>query len=175
MYVVVVERVVTGQGTIETGLEESGPRIFEHQLAAAQVVLAQSGHTRVHRLAAVHVLDGRFPKEEVHELVDLERANELGRVEPLGVVLHRPQSPRSRLAVRQRQPIDGVVLAGEVGRRSDVQVGATSGSRRQQTADPAVRAVRAPVNEAEKRASLNTLLVSSKVGRKHWTSASKKG
>lgn len=70
-------------------------------MATTRVILAQAGDSRVDGFAAVRVLDGHFAEEKVDKVVRLERADELGRVEPLGVVLHRAQSSQTRRVTRK--------------------------------------------------------------------------
>ena len=54
---------------------------------AALIVLAHSGHAAVDRLAAVDVLHGGLPEEEVHVVLVLHRADKVGRVQVLVIVL----------------------------------------------------------------------------------------
>lgn len=123
---VVIERIFGGQRAIQSRFQERRPSVFQHQLAPAQVVFANSGHPRVDGLAAIAVLDGRLAEKEVNEMIGFDGADEFGHVQPLGVVLHRPQTALVVRRMRrasvisanggQRQPIDRVILAGEIRR-----------------------------------------------------------
>ena len=124
---------MTRQGAVEPGLHERGPRVFEDDLTSG-VVLADARHAGIDDLAAVHVLDGHLAEEKVNVVIGFEGADEFRVVEPFAVVLHRPQ-PIGRVA---HEPVDGRILAREVGGRGDeiVAVG------RHQTGDVRVRTVR---------------------------------
>lgn len=61
-------------------------------------------------LATVDVLDGALPEQKVHVRIGLERADELGLVQPLGVVVLGPQIRGAQV------PDDGRVYAGKVHR-----------------------------------------------------------
>lgn len=71
-----VEREFSRDGTVETGFEEGGP-VLREDILAAVIFLADAGHARIHVLAAVDVLDGRFTEEEVDVVADIVRSHEI--------------------------------------------------------------------------------------------------
>lgn len=72
-----VERVLSRHGTVKSTLEERGPERLEASLSSASVPLAHPRHSRVHTLAAVHVLHGSLPEEEKHELPVVKGVHEI--------------------------------------------------------------------------------------------------
>lgn len=76
LQLVVVEGDLARARAVEPCLHEGGPRILQEE-PAADVVLADAGHTRVHRLAAV-VLHCVFPQEEEGEESDVVGRDEVG-------------------------------------------------------------------------------------------------
>jgi len=66
-----VEWVVTRNGTVETGLEKGCPAVLVNT-ASTFVTLTNTSDSGIYGLAAVDVLDGGFPEDEVDELVGLE-------------------------------------------------------------------------------------------------------
>lgn len=76
LQLVVVEGDLPGARAVEPGLHEGGPRVLQEE-PAADVVLADAGHARVHRLAAV-VLHGVLPQEEEGEEADVVGRDEVG-------------------------------------------------------------------------------------------------
>lgn len=115
MNLIVVKGVIARHGAIESGLEERGPVVQ----AAACVVLADSGNPGVDGLAAVDGLDGRLPKDKVHEVVGFKDSNKVGLGQPQGVVLDRPDGVGEGGV---GHAVDGVVVAGKVGGRGHVVV-----------------------------------------------------
>ena len=73
-----IEVTVTGDGAVQSRLEERRPLVGE-LVRAAGVALADARHAAEHGLAAVHVLDGRLAEEEVDVVVVLHRAHEARR------------------------------------------------------------------------------------------------
>lgn len=71
-----VERVFSGYGTVEPGLEVRGPVVTKYALAT-RVLLAHSGHAGKYALAAVDVLDGCLAKEEEYVLADVVGAHKV--------------------------------------------------------------------------------------------------
>ena len=71
-----VEGEFAGNGAVETGFEEGGP-VLRQDVLAAVVLLADPSHARVHVLAAVDVLDGRFAEEKVHVVANVVRADKV--------------------------------------------------------------------------------------------------
>jgi len=110
-----VERVVTRNGAVQPGLQERGPVVLQDQISSS-VVLADASDPGVDGLAAVDVLDGRLPEHEVDEVVRLEGADKVGLGQPERVVLDRPEQVGE---VRSGHPVDGVVVAREVGGAAD--------------------------------------------------------
>ena len=79
------------------------------------VILAHSCHPAVHRLAAVHELNGGLSEEEIHVIVVLQRADEVGRVEVHVVVLLSPQLVLDDQAVGGGEVGDGGGVEGAPG------------------------------------------------------------
>lgn len=69
LQLVVVEGDLARAGAVEPGLHERGPRVLQQE-AAAHVILAYSGHTRIHCASAV-MLHRVLPQEEVGEQPDV--------------------------------------------------------------------------------------------------------
>ena len=75
-----VERELARDAAVDARLQIRRPVLVEDVLAAG-VLLADARHPRVHRLAAVDVLDRRLPEEEVHVFTDVERTDKVGLCE----------------------------------------------------------------------------------------------
>lgn len=84
-----IERILSGYGTVESGLQVRGPVVVEYVLAA-RVLLAHPGHAGEYALAAVDVLDGGFAEKEEHVLADFVRSHKVRFWK------HEQQRPRSR-------------------------------------------------------------------------------
>lgn len=69
LQLVVVEGDLSGAGAVEPGLHERGPGVLQEE-SPADVVLADSSHAGVDRLAAV-VLHRVLPQEEEGEEADV--------------------------------------------------------------------------------------------------------
>lgn len=72
-----VKRKLARDAAVEARLQVGGPVLVQDVLAAG-VLLADARDPRVHCLAAVDVLDGRFAEEKVHVLADVERTDKVG-------------------------------------------------------------------------------------------------
>lgn len=71
-----VERELAGYAAVDARLQVGRPVLVENVLPA-NVSLADSCDARVDRLAAVYVLDGRLPEEEVDVVVNVETSHEI--------------------------------------------------------------------------------------------------
>ena len=110
-----IERVVAGDGTVESSFEKSCPVVFENETSAS-IALADSRNSRVDGFTAVDVLHGRLPEHEVDEVVGLKRPNEIRLSKPERVVLDGSEQIGK---IRSGHPVDGVVVAREVGGAAD--------------------------------------------------------
>ena len=75
LQLVVVERDFPRARAVEPGLHEGGPRVLQEE-PPANVVLTDSRHSRIHRLATV-VLHGVLPEEEEGEEADVVGRDEV--------------------------------------------------------------------------------------------------
>lgn len=85
-----VEGKVSGNGAVEARLNERCPLIPE-LVRTAPVLRADARHSRKHCFPAIDVLHRRLAQEEVHVVVVVHRAHEVGRVQVLRVELFRPE------------------------------------------------------------------------------------
>lgn len=72
-----VERELARDAAVDAGLQVGGPVLVQNVLATG-VLFADAGNPRVDRLAAVDVLHGRFPEEEIDVLADVKRSDKVG-------------------------------------------------------------------------------------------------
>jgi len=72
-----IEGKFAGNRAVEPSLEESGP-VLRQDIFAAVVFFADACDARVHVLAAVDVLDGRFTEKEIDVVADVVRSDEIG-------------------------------------------------------------------------------------------------
>lgn len=72
---IIVERDFSRTGTVKSSLRKRGPCVLEQE-SAADVVLTDTCHPRVHRLSTV-MFDGVFPQEEEGEESDIISRDEL--------------------------------------------------------------------------------------------------
>jgi hypothetical protein len=72
-----VERKFARNAAIDARLQVGGP-VLAKDILAAIVAFANPSNTRVDRLAAVDVLDGRFAEKEVHVLATVEGTDKVG-------------------------------------------------------------------------------------------------
>ena len=91
------------------------PIIFENK-ASTTITFADSSDSRVDRLAAVDILYCRFPEYEVDKFVGFERTNEIWLREPKWIVL---DGSKKISEIWTGHPVDGVIVAWEVGGTAD--------------------------------------------------------
>lgn len=75
-YFIKIKRKLSGDATVKSCLQVSGPILAEDVLPA-RVPFADSRHPRVDRLAAVDVLYGGLPEEEQHIFTHVEGTHEV--------------------------------------------------------------------------------------------------
>jgi len=72
-----VERIFSGYGAIESGLQVCGPVVVKYIFSTC-VLLTHPSYTRKYALAAIDVLNGGFTEEEENVLPDVIGAHEVG-------------------------------------------------------------------------------------------------
>lgn len=77
LYLIEIEWELAGDAAVHAGLQICGPILADHVFATT-IVLADTCHTRIDRLAAIDVLHGVFAEEEIHKVTDVEGAHEVG-------------------------------------------------------------------------------------------------
>ena len=91
------------------------PIIFKNK-ASTTITFADSSNSRVDCLAAVDILHCRFPEYEVDKFVCFERTNKIRLREPKWIVL---DGSKKISKIWTGHPVDGVIVAWEVGGAAD--------------------------------------------------------
>lgn len=110
-YLIKVEWKLARHRAVESCFQERRPALGMI-VGSTAIVLADATHTRIDRLAKVHVLHGQFTEEEQHEAVAFNGAHKVWLIELLEIVLLGAQI----LAIDQWIP------AREIGNRGAVQL-----------------------------------------------------
>lgn len=77
LYLIEVERKLARNATVEPGLQIGGP-VVGQKILAPDILLADTCNARIDRFAAVDVLHGSFPEEEIHVVPDVKWAHKVG-------------------------------------------------------------------------------------------------